>query len=194
MRWRERREPMGVEAFSDAMDPCTLDTIYREHASFVWRTASYLSRTCACTAEVDDIVHDVFLIVHRRAHEYDPTRSIKSWLFGITRHVVSRHARGLRRARRRIEAVPQACPPIPVDEQIERQRILQIVEHGIARLRVDQRLVLSLMLIEGMSAPETADALGIKLNTVYSRLRLGRRRLVRALAEAGAIDQGNLDD
>lgn len=185
IRWRERREEPAVGSVSAGMGQLTLESIYREHAAFVWRSANYLCRAHVCVGEVDDVVHDVFLILHRRLHEYRPGRSLQSWLFGITRHVVLRYARGVNRAKRRLECVPSSGTPVAVDEELERQRILRVVESGLARLRVDQRLVLSLMLIEGMTAPETADALGIKLNTVYSRLRLGRRKLARALAVAG---------
>jgi len=45
--------------------------------------------------------------------------------------------------------------------------------------------------VEGLSAPEIADALGCKLNTVYSRLRRARDAVVRAMAE---LDRRPLED
>ena len=51
----------------------------------------------------------------------------------------------------------------------------------LSRLPDEQREVVVLVDLEQLTAPQVADALEVKLNTVYSRLRLGRAALSRAL-------------
>jgi RNA polymerase sigma-70 factor (ECF subfamily) len=55
----------------------------------------------------------------------------------------------------------------------------------LVQLDQDQRSVFMLIELEDFSAPEVCEALGVKLNTVYSRLRLARARFMRFLREEG---------
>ena len=60
-------------------------------------------------------------------------------------------------------------------------RALLELEQVLARLPEDQREVVVLIDLEQLTAPQAAEALEVKLNTVYSRLRLGRAALSRAM-------------
>lgn len=168
-----------------------LATIYREHADFVIRTTRRLG---VPEAQVEDVVHDVFLVVHRRLDDFDGRASMPSWLYGITRRVVMHHQRGYTRARAR-EAhapIPNALPDAEVD--LQRRRAAQAVKRCLAGLDHDQRTVFMLAEIEGLTAPEIARAHNINLNTVYSRLRLARRKferlMTRVLGSVGSERRG----
>ena len=65
-----------------------------------------------------------------------------------------------------------------------------IVESFVATLGADQRAVFVLVEIEGTPMPEVAEALGVNLNTLYSRLRLARRRFEQHLVERGEPHDG----
>ena len=158
----------------------TVASVYREHANFVVRIARQLG---VKGAAAEDIVHDVFLVVHRRLPDYDGRGSIRSWLYGITRRVVMHHHRGTVRAERRNRRGPTPVPAPSPEEDIARTQAARFVQEFLQTLDEPQRMVFVLADIEGMSAPEISDALGVKTNTVYSRLRLARRRFERALAE-----------
>ena len=67
------------------------------------------------------------------------------------------------------------------DEQLEEAQALRFVELFLQTLDDGRRAVFVLCEIEQMAAPEVAMALGVKLNTIYSRLRLARRDFRRAL-------------
>lgn len=161
-------------------EPPSLADVYRAHVDFVYRTARHLG---VPDPEVEDVMHDVFLVVHRRLADYDEGRAtIRSWLYGITRRVTMQHVRSRVRSARRLAAVPEGQPPPTVDEQVERSRAAEQVERFLDTLGPDQRITFALAEIEGMTAPEIASAEGAKINTVYSRLRAARRKLERFLA------------
>jgi RNA polymerase sigma-70 factor (ECF subfamily) len=73
------------------------DEIYRRHFPYVWRT---LRRLGVAPADVEDVAHEVFVVVHRRLADFDGQRPIKPWLFGIAFRLASEDRR---RARRRFE-------------------------------------------------------------------------------------------
>lgn len=170
--------------------PPDLAALYREHVRAVWRIARHLG---ARTQDLDDIVHDVFLIAHRRRHDVDPGRSIRNWLFGITRNVVMRsHSRAVRE-RRGLRAVP--APTLPEQpaaaEAVERQEAHDALSEFLEGLPADQREVFVLHEMEGEPIPAVAVLVGSNLNTIYSRLRLARRRFERFLARREAVRRRN---
>ncbi len=161
--------------------PGELEAVYREHADFVHRVACQLG---VGHEHVEDVVHDVFLVVHRRLVDFDG-RSMRSWLYGITRRVVLHLRRGTLRARRRaLEHAPVPRSVVDPERRVELDRAVALVEAFVATLDDDQRVVFVLAELEGTPVPEIAAALGLNLNTVYSRLRLARRRFERAIAAA----------
>ncbi|MEM7160570.1 MAG: sigma-70 family RNA polymerase sigma factor [Myxococcota bacterium] len=176
---RARREPRHLHAVGDG-GPLTLSWVYREHVDFVVRTTRHLG---VPEPQVEDVVHDVFLVVHRRLDDYDERAPLRSWLYGITRRVVLHHKRRTSRARAREARAPAPSPAPSLDEGIARDEAAVLVEACLASLDIDQRMVFVLADIEGLTAPQIAEATGVKLNTVYSRLRLGRRKFERALAQ-----------
>jgi RNA polymerase sigma-70 factor (ECF subfamily) len=67
-----------------------------------------------------------------------------------------------------------ARTPSPA-EQVEKDERARLLFRLLDRLAEDKRMVLLLVEVEGMTAPEVAEALQLPLNTVYSRLRRARR-------------------
>ncbi|HEY0135699.1 MAG TPA: sigma-70 family RNA polymerase sigma factor [Nannocystis sp.] len=148
--------------------------LYDAHADFVVRVARQLG---APAAELEDIVHDVFLVVHRRHGEYSAARgSQRAWLYGICRNLVFHHLRGRTRAELRLRQLPEPAPRPGPDEVLAQARALAAVQSFLDGLDEGRRMVFALIEIEGMAAPEVAQALDLNLNTVYSRLRLARKQ------------------
>ena len=58
----------------------TYEQVYETNFDFVWRNARRLGLS---DGVVDDVVQDVFLVVHRRLAEFQARSSIRTWLFGI---------------------------------------------------------------------------------------------------------------
>jgi len=150
-----------------------LDEIYDAHFNFVWRS---IRRLGVPSAYVDDAVQDVFMVVVRRLDEFEGRSTLKTWLYGIAIRVARNHRRKAHRLAQHEELPEQLCDdrPDPEDRAAAREAHA-LVQRCLADLDDAKREVFVLAELEQATAPEIATALGIKLNTVYSRLRAARR-------------------
>lgn len=161
--------------------------VYTAHFAFVWRSARRLG---VQGGSVDDVVQDVFVIVHRRLGDFEGRSSLKTWLFGILLRVVRDHRRSLRRKSpgAQVDAdlvADGATSPHECAAKAEAARTLHAL---LDELSDDKREVFVLADLEQLTAPEIADALGVPLNTVYSRLRGARQDFDAAVARHRARD------
>lgn len=168
-----------------AMAPTpTFSEIYEASFDFVWRSARRLG---VLPAHVDDVVQEVFMVVHRRLPEFEGRSSLHTWLFGITRRVVGAYHRTARR--KPAEPLGErelAAPGADPEERcaaLEGQALLHAV---LGELSLERREVFVLAELEQMSGPEIARALDLNLNTMHSRLRAARRDFEQALARRTA--------
>lgn len=174
--------PMNPPAAHAASPPRpALADVYREQSDFVWRLLRHLG---VDDASRDDVFHEVFLVVHRRLPDFDPTLSLRAWLFGVARNVVLHHHRGAARHARRVAAGPQPVPGPGPDDYVARREAHALVARFLAGLRDEARLVFTLVDIEGMTVPELAAETGVNLNTLYTRLRAVREQFARFVAAA----------
>lgn len=161
---------------ADAVVAPTFGELYDAHIAFVWRN---LRRLGVPDSALDDASQDVFLVLHRRLAELPPD-AVRGWLFGVTRRVASDYRRAM--ARRGAVAL-EAAPPMTTEGSVrDRLDAARIVAAALGGLRDEQREVLILADLEQLAAPEISVALGVNLNTVYSRLRLARAEFERQVA------------
>lgn len=157
-------------------EPRDLAALYEAHARRVWRMVARLG---VPPAVIEDVVQEVFLTAHERLGQFEGRSSPETWLTGIAVRLAAK----ARRSRRDVVAL-SALEPDPAegaDLELERRRAMAQLERVLSQLPEDQREVVVLMDLEELTAPQVAEALEVKLNTVYSRLRLGRAALARAL-------------
>jgi len=126
----------------------------------------------------DELVQITAERAFRARHQFDPATKLEAWLFRILRNA---WIDMLRRDRTRGETVdihdsPQA-DPVDSAAQTDDRLMLQSVQAAMATLPEDQRAVLHLVCVEGLSYAETAQTLGIPQGTVMSRLSRARRAL-----------------
>lgn len=146
-------------------------------------------------ADVADVVHDVFVVVHEKLDDYDPARPLRPWLFGITFRVAVGVKRKLRYRRETVgddddvgSGEPSRAPsPEQAASAAERRAILA---KAMDVLDDDKRAVFVLHDLDGASMPVVAESLGVPLNTAYSRLRLAREELRAFLARRGITPEG----
>lgn len=158
-------------------------TVYYAYFDLVWRI---LRRLGVPQDQLEDAAQDVFLVLHRRLPDLDPQISLRSWLFGTARRVASDFRRGLRRHERRLQAFAVVHAHHARERLAERAEAADFVQRFLDRLDPDKRMVFILADLEGFTAPEIAQSLEVKLNTVYSRLRVARAEFERAIAEPDA--------
>jgi RNA polymerase sigma-70 factor (ECF subfamily) len=136
---------------------------------------------------VDDRTQEVFVVAHRRFDQFeDRGHGPRAWLFQIVLRVAS----DARRHRRRHpedpdggDAMGRASVDASQADAILRREALSRLDAALETIDLGRRTVLVLHEIEEMTAPEIAQVLGIPLNTVYSRLRVGRAELEAALTD-----------
>lgn len=159
--------------------PVDFESVYKAEFTYVWHT---LRRLGARDRDLEDLAHDVFVVVHRRLSDYDPARPIKPWLFGIAFRVA---AGDRRRARNHSEIasdkVDVAADVPGADDQLAARQDRELVLEALGALDLDRRAVFVMHDIDGHAAPEIAAAIGVPLNTVYSRLRHARERFAAAV-------------
>jgi RNA polymerase sigma-70 factor (ECF subfamily) len=167
--------------------------VYAEHFPFVWRSARGLG---VRDAALDDVVQEIFVVVHRRLPEFAHRSQIRTWISGIALNVVRRHRRTVfRKSPHELakEEAPdvdtlRAASPDPYDAAALAEDT-RLLERLLDQLDDEKREVLVLAELEEMPVPEIAEALGLKLNTAYSRLRLARQEFDQALARHRARDR-----
>ena len=158
--------------------------IYAENADFVWRALHHLG---ARDADLEDLLQEVFLVVHRKLSSFDGRSRITTWLFGICLRVVARQRRrAYFRFERPTPEVPErAHARTPEDEVSDGQRA------RVLKGALEQRAVFVLFELEGKSCQEIAELVAAPVGTVYSRLHHARKDVKKALAKAGFAIPGD---
>lgn len=170
----------GVEVV--AGEAVTLDALYDAHGRTV---ARWISLLLGPGAEVEDLTHDVFLVVCRRLSEFRGEAKATTWLYRITANVV-RNERRRRRVRRWItlglgsEAMEVASSESPAGD-LEQRRQAQLLYRALDQLKEDQRTVLVLFELEGASGAEIAERLSLSESAVWVRLHRARKALIARL-------------
>jgi RNA polymerase sigma-70 factor (ECF subfamily) len=133
----------------------------------------------------EEIVQEVFLAVWRNPDGYDGARgSVRSWLMGMVHHRAVDAVRREEAHRRRADSVAaearnDTAPDHADDvvEEIGRPEERRVVRAALDELPTEQREVLELMYLDGLTQTQIAEKAGIPLGTVKSRTLLGMRRM-----------------
>jgi RNA polymerase sigma-70 factor (ECF subfamily) len=168
--------------------------IYHRYFDFVWSSVRHLG---VGADGIDDVVQEVFIVIHAKLHTVQQPESLRSWIYGVVRRTVSGHRRsqlGKPTATAPLELLewapaPASGTPLAVAEQNAQWALLSSL---LAELDPPKREVFILAELEEMTVPEIADALELPLNTAYSRLRAARQAFEAGLARRAArqIEKG----
>jgi len=172
-----KREPLPL-----AMNErdARLTALFQQEASFVWRVVRRLG---VPDADAQDAVQEVFMVVARRLPEYEERGSLRAWLVAIARQVALHAQRARFRRERKAQAARLVEAPVDPQAALEHSEAAQFIQSFLNELDRDQALVFYLAELEGLTAPEIAACLQVKLNTVYGRLRLARQRFEARVAQ-----------
>ncbi|WP_030942400.1 RNA polymerase sigma factor [Streptomyces sp. NRRL S-646] len=167
-------------------DPELFEEFYRRHVDAM---TSFVARRVDDPHTVADLTAEIFLAVLDSAHTYRPGRgSETAWLYGIARNVVAGEHRRVARetardrrisGRRLLEPDDITRLEDKLDAESPGRRALAALE----RLPAGERAVLELIVVDQLTVPETAAALGITQVTARVRLHRARKSLRRAADE-----------
>lgn len=158
------------------------EEVYETYFDFVW---SNMRRLGVAPAQVDDAVQDLFLAVHRRLPEFEGRASMKTWLFHFILRVAATHrraSRGVDNLKVRVDVGPAATP----DRQVETRQAAELLYRLLDELEDSRRAVFVLVELEELSLADAARALGMNVNTAYSKLRDARRDFEQAVTRESA--------
>ncbi|WUI00568.1 RNA polymerase sigma factor [Spirillospora sp. NBC_00431] len=183
--WTVLGVEMNVRARVRDGDAEAFGGLFDEHARRVYNHAFRLTGNWSVAEEVLSVT---FLEAWRLRQRIDRDGgSLLPWLLGIATNV----ARNVRRAARRHEQALARLPPaetVPdlaesVSERMADAEELAAVRTALAKLPLNQREVFALHVWAELSYAETAQALGVPVGTVRSRLSRARKELARQVRE-----------
>jgi RNA polymerase sigma-70 factor (ECF subfamily) len=161
--------------------------LFEQHREQVARLAR---RMGAQRTDVEDLVQEVFLQVHRSIGDFKGQSRLTTWLYRVTVNVVLMHRRA-RRSRPVLLAEELSMPPtdpaaLP-DEQVARMERIDAFHRLLDRLSEKKRTVYVLHELEAMAPSDIADIVGAPILTVRTRLFYARRELARMLIDEPSL-------
>ena len=179
---RDAAEAHGDDATSWALaardgDPVAAAAFVRATQADVWRFVA----TLVDPDTADDLTQETYLRAFRALPGYAGRAGIRTWLLGIARRACADHIRTLVR-RRRLDAKLAGERTAPVPDPAAEFGAAELL--GI--LPPDRRAAFALTQVLGLSYAEAADAEGVPVGTIRSRVARARADLVDAVARAMA--------
>ena len=148
------------------------------HREAVWRFVRSLTRDVSLA---EDVLQETFLSAWRNAASFRGEDSALGWLLSIARNAVYRQHRGRAGEPEQIESLAElgeaagwGSDPDPLGALVVKDE----VDRALARLRVEDREILLLRDLEGLTNEECARLLGLGLPALKSRLHRARLRFV----------------
>jgi RNA polymerase sigma-70 factor (ECF subfamily) len=174
--------------------PEASELLVERYAERVYRLAF---RITSSREDAEEVAQDALWTAARKIHTFKGDSAFGSWLYRITANAAYMKLRS-RRARAREIALDDVLPALAdggahfepmddwsprVDEQALNGELRQVLETAIDELPPDYRTALVLHDVEGLPNPEIAEALGISLPAVKSRVHRSRLFLRKRLAD-----------
>lgn len=167
-------------------DDCAFTVL---HARYAPRISGFIARRIDDEARVEDLTQDTFLRIHRARRSYDPGRKFSTWIHTIANNLLKNEFRN--RSRHGERLFSDLRPEVPIDgtpsrgaefagsdpdpeEQAYRGELRAAIDSAIGRMEDHHRVPFVLREIDDWTYEEIADAIGIPVGTVKSRLNRGK--------------------
>ena len=131
---------------------------------------------------LEDLTHDVFVVVYRKLDDYDPSRPLRPWLFGIAYRVALDHKRKFSTHRE----IPDDEAGVGLAEDsggatARRRSAKEAVRVALEALPLERRVVFILHELDGHPVADIAREFDLPLHTVYSRLKKAHKEFTEAI-------------
>lgn len=173
-------------------DDTAFDQIVQRYQDMVFNLSF---RLLGRSDEAVDLSQEVFLQIYRKLSTFRRDAALRTWIYRIVVNRAKNRQRWWKRRIGEMTAMPleeaevspgwvqrgcstsMAADPVAPDEALERKELGQILHEAIDKLPFDQRTILLLKEIEGLSYDEISTTLDLPLGTVKSRLARARNSL-----------------
>ena len=170
-------------------DPSALDDLLERHQRRVYR---FGLKMCRDPEDAKDVLQETLLAVARNLKDFRGAASVSTWLYTIARSFCLKKRRRSKFAPEQEESLEARAPgeearqiPDPTrgaDEELAGRQIEAALEQSIGALDPMYREVLILRDVEGLTAPEVAEVMGLTVEAVKSRLHRARLAVREAVA------------
>ena len=169
---------MGLVAIEDVG---AFETLYR---AYYPRLTRFLRGMLRQTSLVDEVLDDTMLVAWRKAHTWDATSQLSTWLFAIA---YRQALKALRRSDLAMAATDD--PPIPQeaepDGELQHEQLRAYLGAALGTLSVEHRAVMELTYYQGYSCREIAEIMACPVATVKTRMFYARLKLRALLGQRG---------
>lgn len=161
-------------------DRAAFETLY---GCYYPRLTRFLERMTRQPQLVEEILNDTMLVVWRKAHTYDLSAKVSTWIFAIA---YRKTLKTLKRADRVLEFDPEEnVSPVESEPEGEmmQQELRAFLSRAMTALSAEHRAVIELTYYHGYAYQEIAEIMGCRVDTVKTRMFYARRRLKALLAK-----------
>jgi len=178
--------PREVVELAAKGDIGAFEEIYRATSSFVYNTAFQVTRN---REDAEEVTQDVFLKVHKELGRFEFRSSLRTWIYRIAVNLaINAYKKSKRRDSRQNELdenMEVADARSRADDGAIREEDAKFINSILDTLNPDHRACVVLRNIEGLSYQEIADTLKININTVRTRLKRARERMIEVFKKRG---------
>jgi RNA polymerase sigma factor (sigma-70 family) len=171
---------VGLVAMEDVR---AFEALYRAYHP---RLRRFLRGMLRQSTMVDEVLDDTMLVAWRKAHTFDATSRVSTWLFAIA------YRQALKALRRLDWSLPDPIdePAAPREEEPDRElahvQLRERLDAVLAQLSPEHRAVIEMTYFHGYSCKEIAEVVGCPVATVKTRMFYARRHMKNLLGDEGA--------
>ena len=158
-------------------DLASFEVIYRAISGFVYNVAF---RVLGNRQDAEEVTQEVFLNIYRKLKYFNSRSSLKTWAYRIAVNCAINYAKKISRERNKEKGYYEDVNPWQVfnKPKMTSEFHNETINLMLKTLNPDQRTCIVLRNIEGLSYQQIADALKISINTVRTRLKRAREKLL----------------
>ncbi len=165
------------------------EEVYKLSSSFVYNVAY---RVIGNQQDAQEATQEIFMTVYHKLKDFRFESSFKTWLYRITVNHSINMSKKISKTKNKTFVFDENVNPPSVEpethEKMDREYNEKIVQDFLSELNEDQRACIVLRNIEGLSYEEISQSLNININTVRTRLKRAREKLL-TLRKQGAYGQ-----
>ncbi|NOT29683.1 MAG: sigma-70 family RNA polymerase sigma factor [Planctomycetes bacterium] len=159
--------PRVARGEADAVQACIA-----RYSALVWSLAKRLSRDVTA---LEDLVQEIFIDIWKSAGRFDPSQASETTFIATIarRRVIDRQRQAARAPKLEVVEEASASREEPGFAQIDLGDEARRAKAALALLKPEQRRLILMAVVEGLTHAEIATATGIPLGTVKSHIRRG---------------------
>ena len=171
-------------------DHAAFEDIYKLTSSYVYAVALRISGN---REDAQEVVQDVFVSLYRNLWKFNFKSKLTTWMYRITVNAaINFYNKAKKKKFREVASemlVDNRGTPPDAEADMDREANERTVSLMLRMLNVDQRACIVLREIEGLSYEEISRVMKVNINTVRTRLKRARERLMEYMLEKEDTDE-----